>query len=280
VRFVAVGDVLVDVLASAAPRPGERVHGPVTIRAGGSAVTAAVWAAALGATATVVGRVGSDAAGELVAGVLAARGIAADLAQDPELPTGAAIALGADTSLAIPSASTRLAAADIPDPLEADALLVSGFSLFQNSSASGARAALERFAGKWAAVDLAAPRLAGAAAGRLEEVTAGANLLLATADEAHAVTGFEPDDAARELGRRFEVACVKLGEEGAIATQGGQLVRGEGDAVARRSPFGPGDAFAGAMLVSLARGEPLEDALDLACQTGGRAAASSDGWPA
>jgi sugar/nucleoside kinase (ribokinase family) len=279
VRFVAVGDVLVDVLADEAPRPGERAHGPVAIRAGGSAVTAAVWAAVLGATATVVGRIGTDAAGELVAGVLSGRGIAAELAQDPDLPTGAAVALGADTSLASPSASSRLAPADVPDPLEADALLVSGFSLFQDSSASGARAALERFAGKWAGVDLATPRMAAAAASHLKELTAGANVVLATAEEAAAVTGLEPDEAARELGGTFEVACVKLGERGAIAAQGSRLERAEVDVVVRKAPFGAGDAFAAALLVALARGERLERALDVACQTGARAAASPDGWP-
>jgi sugar/nucleoside kinase (ribokinase family) len=279
VRFVAVGDVLVDVLAGEAPRPGERAHGPVAIRAGGSAVTAAVWAVVLGATATVVGRVGTDAAGELVAGALAGRGIAAELAQDPDLPTGAAVALGTNTSVASPGASSRLAPADVPEPLEADTLLVSGFSLFQDSSAPGARAALERFAGTWAAVDLASPRLAGAAASRLEELTAGANVVLATTEEAAAVTGLEPEEAARELGGTFEVACVKLGERGAIATQGGRLVRAEADVVVRRAPFGAGDAFAAALLVALARDEPLERALDVACQTGARAAASPDGWP-
>ena len=242
-------------------------------------MTAAVWAAVLGATATVVGRVGTDAAGELVAGVLSSRSIAAELAQDPDLPTGAAIALGADTSLASPGASSRLGPADVPDALEADALLVSGFSLFQDSSAPGARAALERFTGKWAAVDLATPRLAAAAVSRLEELAAGANVVLATAEEAAAVTGLEPDEAAKELGTTFEVACVKLGERGAIAAQGGRLVRADADVVVRLAPFGAGDAFAAALLVAVARDEPLEQALELACQTGARAAASPDGWP-
>jgi ribokinase len=280
VRFVAVGDVLVDVLSVEAPRLGERAHGRVTIRAGGSAATAAVWAAVLGATVTVVGRVGSDAAGELIAGVLAARGIEADLARDLNLPTGAAVALGAGTSVASPGASAQLAHADIPDPLEGDALLVSGFSLFQDSSAPGARAALERFAGEWAAVDLASPRLAEAAAGRLEETTAEANVVLATADEAWAVTGLEPEDAARALARRFDVACVKLGEHGAVAAQGNRIVRAKSDSVVRRSPFGAGDAFAAALVVALAVGKSLEQALELACKTGARAAGSADGWPA
>ena len=279
VRFLAVGDVLVDVLSAEAPRREERIHAPVTIRAGGSAANAAVWASALGASAAVVGRVGSDPAGELVAGALAGRGIEANLARDPGAPTGVAIALGAATSIASPGASARLAPDDIPDPLEGDALLVSGFSLLQASSAPGARAALERFAGRWAAVDLASPSLAAAAASHLEEMSAGANVLLATADEARAVTGFEPEDAARALGARFAVACVKLGEDGAVGVQGNQVEQAGIEPVVRRSAFGAGDAFAAALLVALAAGESLDRALHLACETAARSAASEDGWP-
>jgi 2-dehydro-3-deoxygluconokinase len=279
VRFVAVGDVLVDVFASEAPRPGERAHGSVTLRAGGSAANAGVWAAFLSATPTVVGRVGSDPAGDLIARILAGRGVETHLARDSDVPTGVAVALGADTALVSPGASGRLAPDDVPDPLAGDALLVSGFSLFQQASAPGARVALERFAGKWAAVDLASPRLAEAAAGRLEETTAEANVVLATADEARAVTGLAPEEAARALGARFDVACVKLGEHGAVAGQGSRIVRAKSDPVVRRSPFGAGDAFAAALLIALARGELLDRALDLACETGARAAASEDGWP-
>lgn len=275
--FVAVGDLLVDVISEQAPTAEMRFHAPVAIRAGGSAANAAVWTAARGASAAVVGRVGMDAAGDLVERVLTDRGIEARLARDPQLPTGVAVALGSSV-VAYAGASAKLAPEDIPDQLTGDAMLVSGFSLFQADSAAGARAALERFEGRWVAVDLASPRLAAAA--DLDELCSGANVVLATAGEARAVTGFEPEVAAMELGRNFDLACVKLGERGAIATQGGRLVRAEGDAVVRRSPFGPGDAFAAALLVALARGDQLEEALDLACQTGARAAASVDGWPA
>jgi sugar/nucleoside kinase (ribokinase family) len=278
VRFVAVGDVLVDVLSREAPRAGERVHAPVTIRAGGSAANAAVWASALGASAAVVGRVGADPAGDLVERVLVDRGIEASIARDSQLPTGVAVALGTAV-VASPGASARLAAEDIHDPLSGDALLVSGFSLLQRDSAAGARAALERFEGLSIAVDLASPRLAADAATDLDETLAGANVVLATADEARAVTGLEPEDAVRALAARFGVACVKLGERVAIAAQGNDVVRARSEPVARRSRFGAGDAFAAALLVALAAGESLDRALDLACETGARAAASEDGWP-
>jgi sugar/nucleoside kinase (ribokinase family) len=277
VRFVAVGDLLVDVISEQeASGPEKPVHAPVAIRAGGSAANAAVWAAALGASATVVGRVGADPAGDLVERVLVDRAIDVQLARDAERTTGVAVALGSSV-VASPGASARLAPGDIPNRLPGDAMLVSGFSLFQAGSAAAARAALERFEGRWVAVDLASARLAAAA--DLDELCSGANVVLATAAEAHAATGAEPQDAVRELAARFGLASVKLGEEGALAAEGTRVIRARTDAVARRSRFGAGDAFAAALLVSLGDGQALDQALEAACATGARAAASRDGWP-
>ena len=282
VRFVAVGDVMVDVMAAEAPSPGSRVHAHVHLRAGGSAANAAIWATELAASASVIGRVGSDPAGELAASVLARRGVETHLARDPEFPTGVAVAVGVGVSagvVAFPGASGRLAPDDIPDQLDGDALLVSGFSLLQSASAAGARAALNRFTGRWAAVDLASANLASAAARHLDEATTGANVILATAEEARAVTGAEPEEAARLLSARFDVACVKLGERGAVAVQGARTERAAGELVVRQSRFGAGDAFAAALLVALALDESLDRALNLACETGARAAASQGGHP-
>lgn len=276
IRFVAVGDVLVDVISADTPEPHRRLHAPVALRAGGSATNAAVWASALGASAAVVGKVGTDAAGDLVGRVLADRGIEAQLGHDPGLPTGVAVALGTAV-VASPGASARLAPDDVPDSLTGHALLVSGFSLFQEDSAAGAQTALKRFDGQWIAVDLASPRLAANA--DLNAVCAGANVILATAEEAHAVTGLEPEDAVRTLAARFGLACVKLGDQETLAAQGNRIVKAKAAPVERRSRFGAGDAFAAALLVALAESESLEQALDAGCAAGARAAASEDGWP-
>jgi sugar/nucleoside kinase (ribokinase family) len=83
----------------------------------------------------------------------------------------------------------------------------------------------------------------------------------------------------RALANHFEVACVKLGEEGAIATRSRELVRAAAGPVTRRSLFGAGDAFAAGFLVAIARQEPLQDALEAACEAGARAAAAADGLP-
>jgi ribokinase len=278
VRFVAVGDVMVDVVCSQLPAAGTRVHANVTMRAGGSAVNAAAAAASWGASAAVVGRVGSDPAAELVAAELDELGIEARLAWDPDLPTGMAVSLGGDPSrpsvVAARGANARLSPEDIPDPLEANALLVSGFALFQDGSAAGARAALDRFEGGWIGIDVSSPALAPAAL----DLDIGAKerrrtVILATAAEARAMTGEEPEQAARTLASRFSVACIKLGEQGALAVTGDRVERRAVDPVARAWPFGAGDAFGAVLLVAVAAGESLGSALESACAAGARAAA-------
>jgi len=266
---------MVDVVCAETPLLGARVHAGVRVRAGGSAVNAAICAAALGATATVIGRTGSDAAGDLVSATLAAHGIEAHLARDPDLPTGAAVALlagGAVSIVADRGANARLSPADVPDPVDADAMLVSGFVLLQPGSDEAARAALERFAGDWAGIDLASPRLAADA--HLDGPSGAANVVFATVEEARAVTGAEPEEAVRELASHFAVACVKLGDEGALAARGDQVERSAAGPVPGRSPFGAGDAFAAAFLLALAKGSLLGDALERACEAGARAADS------
>ena len=87
----------------------------------------------------------------------------------------------------------------------------------------------------------------------------------------------EPGSAALvapdTLVTHFDVACVKLGAAGAIAIRDGRLERTAPDQVLDTAAFGAGDAFAGAFLVALARDEPLDRALRLACDAGTRAAA-------
>ena len=237
-KLVTVGDVMVDVVADRLPHAGERVHGSVRLRAGGSAVNAGLAASELGAEVQVVGRIGNDEAGDLVVSTLERHGIHAHLERDEELPTGTAVALGGAV-VADRGANARLSRGDLPTPLVGDALLVSGFALFQDGSREGARAALEGFEGAWTAVDLASPRLARA--------DFDARVVFATEAEAHAVPGLE---------ERFEVVCRK-----------------DDYGVARTSPFGAGDAFAAAFLVAIAAGTSPDEALTRARAAGAAAAA-------
>lgn len=239
-KLITVGDVMLDVVADRLPVPGERAHGSVRVRAGGSAVNAAITAARLGAQAQAVGRIGNDAAGSIVLAALAAEGVIAHLARDDELATGTAVALD-DAVVADRGANARLSPDDLPSPLRGDALLVSGFALFQDGSRDAARAALERFEGAWTAVDLASPRLASA--------DFSARVVFATQAELAAVQGIED---------RAELVCVK-----------------DDYGVTRTSPFGAGDTFAAAFLVAVASGADIDEARRRAREAGARAASSS-----
>jgi ribokinase len=240
VKLVTVGDVMLDVVADRLPAAGERTHGAVQLRAGGSAVNAALAARKLGADAQVIGRIGRDPAGDMILVALEESGVEARLARDQELPTGTAIALSAAV-VADRGANARLSTEDIPSPLLGDALLVSGFALFQEGSREAALAALETFTGEWTGVDLASPRLAR---GDFD-----ARVVFATPAEAKAVPRLE---------NRFEVVCIK-----------------DDYGVERTSPFGAGDAFAAAFLAALAGGADVEEARRRAVTSAASAARGS-----
>jgi sugar/nucleoside kinase (ribokinase family) len=270
--FLAVGDVMLDVLAGAAPS-GE-VHAQVRVRGGGSALNAAVWAASEGASAAVIGRIGADPAGSMVRAALEEAGVEARLSIDHELPTGTVVYTGQGV-VADRGATARLSAADLPAALPARALLVSGYALLNADTEPAARAALERARADWIAVDVASAALVErAGVDRVLELLEGANVVLANEAEARALTGGDAAEAARALGRRFRIACVKRGAGGAIAACDGELLTAGPPQVLEQDVAGAGDAFAAGLLVGLARGQSPRDALELACRLGTAAAAA------
>jgi sugar/nucleoside kinase (ribokinase family) len=267
IDLIAVGDVMLDG-SLPAPIEGERVHGRIELRAGGSAVGAALSAARLGARATVVGRIGADAAGRLIAAELAGAGVEALLACDPDAATGCAFVIGGSSVVANPGAAARLSADDVPARLVAGAVLVSGYSLLQPGSTAAARAALTRAKTECLAVDAASSRLiASFGVEQFFEATERANVLLANADEARALTGLEAEHAALALARTYRIACVKLGRAGAVAASGSDVSRLEVEPVDSTDTFGAGDAFAGGFLFSLTRGGGLVDATRAGCDS-------------
>src|SRR6476661_3866524 len=110
---IAIGDVMLDGTLPA-PVAGGRVHG----------------------------RIGADPAGRLVADALAAAGVEALLARDVGARTGCVVVVGGTSIVADPGASARLAPDDLPETLDAGAVLVSGYCLLQSGSEAAARAAL------------------------------------------------------------------------------------------------------------------------------------------
>ena len=250
--FFAVGDVMVDVTALGVG------HGArISLTPGGSAVNAAIWATIAGADATVVGRVGDDLGGRALRTELQERGVGGDFSVDFEAATGTFLVADGEIR-ADRGANARFSPDHLPDPLEADVVLVSGYL-----PGPTVTKALERAEGMWLAL---APAL-------LDPLPPGANAILVDEIEARRITGSAPEEAARLLGERFRLACVTCGADGAVAVLDGRVETARPEPVDNASPVGAGDAFAAGLLVALARGAGLRDALEAGCGLGATVAA-------
>ena len=272
--LVAVGEVLLDVTAPGLAADAV-VHGPVRVRAGGVPVHAAVAAARAGARAAVVGRVGSDPAAAAIRDALARARVEAWLREDRERPSGTFVE-ARDAIAADRGASAALSADDIPAPLGAGAVLVSGHTLLHDDTAAAARRAITSAGAEHVAVVAASARLIESIGpGEFHERASGATVLVANAQEARALTTLDPAAAAAELARGYATVCVTAGAAGAFAAAGREVVHVPVEPVAGTTT-GAGDAFAGVFLVSLARGLELRAALESGCAAAVRAVRSGD----
>jgi|SRR5262245_28976242 len=224
VRFVAVGELLVDVIAAGAGH-GARIR----VRPAGSAFNAAVAARAAGADATVVGTVGDDPAGRMIASELERRSIRPVLT----------VTEGRTGTFLLDESGIRVDRGDSHQlgpsgPVVGDVVLVSGYL-------PRAAEVLQVADGMFVALDAA----------RLQELPPVGNAVIA--NEAW-------EGRLEELARGRRLACITLGARGAVAILDG---RGEEVAPERTLPNAPGsgDAFAATLLVALAQGDDLADAL-------------------
>jgi sugar/nucleoside kinase (ribokinase family) len=233
----------------------------IAVTPGGSAAIASAWAVVEGANARVVGRIGDDLAGGALRAAVEARGVEPILSLDADRPTGTFLMLDGEIR-ADRGANAQLAPANLPGRIDADAVLVSGYLAPETVAA-----ALERADADWIALS----------AGSLEELPPRADALLLDEDEALRLTGAAPEEAVRLLAERFRLACVTRGAGGAVAVLDGEREVAPGTPVSGHT-LGAGDAFAAGLLVALARGAALDEALKAGCALGARAA-SSGAWP-
>jgi sugar/nucleoside kinase (ribokinase family) len=257
VRFLAVGDLMIDVVVAGRGHDAVARFGP-----GGTAANVAVWAASLGAEAFAAGAVGDDAGSRFLAAELDRCGVEPVFAVDPGERTGTFVL--ADGEFRVDrGANARLEPEALPDLPEADVVLVSGYL-----PECALAAVLSRARGAWVALEAA----------NLDELPVGGNAVIANEQQARALTGQDAADAARTLAERYRLACVTCGARGAVAVLDGELRRAEPPQRALQEVPGAGDAFSAGLLVALASGATLADALEEGCRCGA-AAAGSPGWP-
>ena len=279
-RVVVLGDVMADVLArlEGPIAPGSDSPARVEHRGGGQAANTAAWLAVAGAECALVGRVGDDLAGREAAASLSALGVDTRLALDPERPTGTCVVLvapdGERTMFPDAGANDALMAGDLPDDLlvDGDHLHVAGYALLRDGSREAALSAIQhaRSSGMTVSVD---PSSAALVSGRLLQLVRGVDLLLPNGPEACALTDADdPEAAAQSLAAVFPEVVVTLAEDGALWTDGPEVLRVEAAPAAEVvDSTGAGDAFAAGLLAARAGGAGPREQLEAGCALAVRA---------
>jgi ribokinase len=279
-RILVLGDVMVDVVARLSGPLASASDAPATIRfhGGGSAANTAAWLVAAGAEPVLIGCVGDDERGRHAHGELRMAGVDARLAVGPDLPTGTCVVLvgpdGERTMVPDAGANDALRDEDLADELLAPGghLHVAGYALLREGSRPAARAAIGRAleAGMTVSVD---PSSSALLSPEFLDWADGAGLLLPNVPEAEALTGeSDQERAGRALAERFDEVVVTLGADGALWTDGHDVIRAPAAPVgAVEDSTGAGDAFAAGLLAARLAGAGVSEALASGCSLAARA---------
>jgi len=287
-RPLVLGDVMLDVVArlSGPLAPGSDAPAAIRFHGGGSAANTAAWLAEAGAEPLLAGRVGDDERGRTVRDELRAAGVEAALAVDSELPTGTCIVIvgpdGERTMAPDAGANDALSDADVSDELLTSAghLHVAGYALLRSGSRPAARAAISRALERGLSVSVD-PSSAALLSPEFLDHADGATLLLPNAEEARMLVGApDAERAARALAARFGEVVVTLGADGALWTDGREIVRCDAVPVeAVVDSTGAGDAFAAGLLAARVGGATPDEALAAGARQASRAVSRLGGRP-
>ena len=273
-RVFVAGSINMDVVATADrhPKVGETVAGNAVLYfPGGKGANQAVASAKLGASTTLIGRLGQDAFGDELKAFLATEGI--DLSfvrQTADAHTGTAIitvAKADNTIVVIPGANALVDAADVAGVmLEKGDIAASQFEIplatidafFERARTAGATTILN-------------PAPALSFDRKLLDLV---DILVLNETELGLLAGGgfrESDDDARFIDAarslqtsRDQTICVTLGQRGVVALVGGAPLIIPGRMVGAIDTTGAGDCFVGALAAQLADGAAMRDALEYA----------------
>lgn len=288
---VVVGDLVTDVLAllSAAPAADSDTPARIRIAGGGSAANVAAWLASAGVEVHLVGRVGADDAGAARCAELRAAGVTLSAAVDEHAPTGTVVVLvaqdGRRTMLADRGANAHLSPDDLPSDVFVPNghLHLSGYVLLEQGSRDAGLAALARAraAGMTISVDPSseAPLLAVGPAQWLAW-TRGADICLPNLDEARLLTqADDAGDAALELAQHYGEVVVTAGSDGALWSDGAQVIHRPAVATTAVDTTGAGDAFSAGFLQAWCGGKPVEARLEAGLRLAAAAVSTAGARP-
>jgi sugar/nucleoside kinase (ribokinase family) len=251
---------------------------------GGSAANVAAWLAACGVPVTFVGRAGDDAAGREAVAALEAAGVDPRVALDPEWPTGTCLVLvepgGERTMVPDAGANDRIAVDDLP---EGTHLHLAGYTLLREGSRAAGIAALTRARERGMTISVdpssAAP-LVDVDPPTFLAWVGHVDLLVPNFDEALVLSGeLDPERAALDLASVATEVVIKLGDQGAVWSDGVRVMERPAEAVEVVDTTGAGDAFLAGLLSAWRPGANPAAALEAACRLAARAVCQAGARP-
>jgi len=277
-KIVVIGSANMDMIVKTAkiPRAGETVLGDVFIQSrGGKGANQAVAAARLGAEVTFVARLGRDHFGKEAFEAYEKEGINTKyIVWDDEAPTGVALIMidsaGEDIICVAPGANGKLSTDDISKAEEA--IKSADCVLLQLEIPIKAVEYAIRLASKYhVRVVLNPAPMAKLSEDLLERV----DVLTPNETEAAALTGnyvSHPRDLAFIVKRKFDIknVVITMEKEGVVISSehSSSPIQVRAFPVESVDSTGAGDAFNGGLVVALARGDKLEDAVRYANAVG------------
>jgi 2-dehydro-3-deoxygluconokinase len=287
-ELVAIGEAMWAFASSDSAGLSRATH--YVASAAGAESNVAIGAASLGVSSAWIGKLGDDPFGHAILGQLQDAGVdCSAVSIEESLPTGLMFkgpARDDDTEVVYrraESAGAALTASDLDRTLLADARVihVSGITAALSKSCAQVTSTalvLARDGGALASFDLnVRPQLwQRDPAEALRELTALADVCFASAQEAMLLTGRDdPFEAAGEIADLGpSTVVVKLGAEGALALEDGEIIQIPPRVVDAVDAVGAGDAFAAGFLVSRLKHADLRESLAIAAWCGAEVARS------
>ncbi|MGI9146414.1 MAG: ribokinase [Chloroflexota bacterium] len=285
VRVVVVGSLNMDLIVNVPhlPRPGETVIGDSLLRApGGKGANQAVAAARLGASVSMVGRVGHDSFGRDLTRGLRDEGISTRWVRGSDRSTGAALIevdeQGENTIAVAPGANADVLPEGVPRKvIEAASVVIAQLEVPVASIEEAFR--LARLANVGTVLNAAPAQRVPRSLLRLADVVICNQVELAML-LGRAVTPGEEVLAARSLrGDSEQVLIVTLGERGALGVAADEVLEQPAYRVQVLDSTGAGDAFVAGFSIGLQSAD-LRAALRLGCAAGALATTRRGAQPA
>ena len=273
--LLVLGDANPDLVLTGDVEPAfgqaERLVGGALLTVGGSGAIMACGAARLGLRVGFCGVVGDDPSGRFMHDELERRGVdLAGLVVEPGRPTGVTVVLARPNDRAILTHAGTIGdlRAELVDPalLERAPHVHVSSAFLQRRLAPDLPALFERVRARGATTSVdpnwdPSERWDGG----IRELLTRTDVFLPNGTEATRIAGVAGlDEALLALAEFAGLVVAKAGADGAVASEGGRLVRAAAPEVDALDTTGAGDAFDAGFLASWLAGDPLERSLALA----------------